>query len=182
MAAAVATGRQLPTQRAYDLVDVRPLGQLLRTSLVLVLRTDAQPLRVPFDAIRSISRRTGEGALVTLLDGRQIVSTFARRPIFGYRFVAYSSLAIAIDRPEGAEVVRTSLVFDEVVATAIPMVEKNGNRFSVHCACRDYVLTSDATRLRQVIINLLSNYESLYMTAAAYFANQPGETQTELEQ
>jgi signal transduction histidine kinase len=46
---------------------------------------------------------------------------------------------------------------DEVVATALPMVEKNGNRFTIHCIQRDYVLTSDATRLRQVLINLLSN-------------------------
>lgn len=46
---------------------------------------------------------------------------------------------------------------DDVVATALPMVEKNGSRFAIHCEMRDYVMTSDATRLRQVVINLLSN-------------------------
>ena len=53
--------------------------------------------------------------------------------------------------------VRLGDLCDEVVATALPMVEKNGNRFAIHCNMRDFVLTSDATRLRQVVINLLSN-------------------------
>lgn len=34
---------------------------------------------LPFDAIRSIARRSGEGALVTLLDGRQVVLTATRQ-------------------------------------------------------------------------------------------------------
>ena len=53
--------------------------------------------------------------------------------------------------------VRVGALCDEVVATALPMIEKNGNRFAIHCNMPDYVLTSDATRLRQVLINLLSN-------------------------
>ena len=46
---------------------------------------------------------------------------------------------------------------DDVVATAQPMVEKNGNRFVTRCLHPDYLLSSDATRLRQVLLNLLSN-------------------------
>lgn len=46
---------------------------------------------------------------------------------------------------------------DEIVATALPMIEKNGNRFVIDCPSREYLLTSDATRLRQVFLNLLSN-------------------------
>lgn len=53
--------------------------------------------------------------------------------------------------------VRLGALCDEVVATALPMVEKNGNRFEIRCNAGDYVLTSDATRLRQVLLNLLSN-------------------------
>jgi signal transduction histidine kinase len=48
-------------------------------------------------------------------------------------------------------------ICDEVVATALQMVEKNGNRLVIRCAERDYLLFSDSTRLRQVFINLLSN-------------------------
>ena len=46
---------------------------------------------------------------------------------------------------------------DDVVATAQPMVEKNGNRFVTRCLQSDYPLSSDATRLRQVLLNLISN-------------------------
>ena len=46
---------------------------------------------------------------------------------------------------------------DEVTATAQPMVEKNANRFVVACAQRDYVLHTDARKLRQILLNLLSN-------------------------
>ena len=46
---------------------------------------------------------------------------------------------------------------DEVVATALPMVEKNGNTFTFVCQSRDHMLRTDATKLRQILLNLLSN-------------------------
>ena len=46
---------------------------------------------------------------------------------------------------------------DEVVATALPMVERNGNVFEIACHHRDYRLTTDPKKLRQMLINLLSN-------------------------
>jgi len=46
---------------------------------------------------------------------------------------------------------------DEVVATALPMVEKNGNAFTFVCQSRDHMLRTDATKLRQILLNLLSN-------------------------
>ncbi|WP_424930247.1 sensor histidine kinase [Amaricoccus tamworthensis] len=46
---------------------------------------------------------------------------------------------------------------DEVVATVAPMVEKNGNTFNFVCQNRDYVLNTDAKKLRQILLNLLSN-------------------------
>ena len=46
---------------------------------------------------------------------------------------------------------------DEVVATALPMVEKNANTFTVLCPQRDYLLRTDAKKLRQTLLNLLTN-------------------------
>lgn len=46
---------------------------------------------------------------------------------------------------------------DEVTATAQPMVEKNANRFTIVCHPRDYLLHTDARKLRQILLNLLSN-------------------------
>ncbi len=46
---------------------------------------------------------------------------------------------------------------DEVVANALPMVKKNGNRFVVICPRRDYQMFTDSKKLRQMLLNLLSN-------------------------
>ena len=46
---------------------------------------------------------------------------------------------------------------DEVVANALPMIERNGNRFVVLCDRRDAELATDAKKLRQILINILSN-------------------------
>ena len=68
--------------------------------------------------------------------------------------------ADAIER-DGArvEVGRLSLgeLCDEVVASALPTIERNRNRFVVVCEQRDAELVTDAKKLRQILINLLSN-------------------------
>lgn len=46
---------------------------------------------------------------------------------------------------------------DEVLASALPIVTKNNNRMDVVCRNRDAVLITDKTKLRQILINLLSN-------------------------
>ena len=46
---------------------------------------------------------------------------------------------------------------DEVVANALPMVERGGNRLVVACEQRDAELVTDAKKLRQILINILGN-------------------------
>jgi len=48
-------------------------------------------------------------------------------------------------------------VIDEVVATAKPLLEKNSNRLEVRCAPDVGQLREDITKVRQVLLNLLSN-------------------------
>lgn len=55
------------------------------------------------------------------------------------------------------EVVRLGSLRDEVVASALPMVERDGNRFVVSCPDPERELVTDARKLRQILINLLSN-------------------------
>ena len=45
----------------------------------------------------------------------------------------------------------------DVVATAQPLVEKNGNRLEVRCAPDVAQIREDVTKVRQVLLNLLSN-------------------------
>jgi PAS domain S-box-containing protein len=46
---------------------------------------------------------------------------------------------------------------DEVVTTAQPLVEKNGNRLIVECGASTGEARADVTKMRQVLLNLLSN-------------------------
>jgi PAS domain S-box-containing protein len=46
---------------------------------------------------------------------------------------------------------------DQVATTVRPLVEKNANTLTVHCPADAGTMHSDATRLRQVLLNLLSN-------------------------
>ncbi|MGO8919506.1 MAG: sensor histidine kinase [Stellaceae bacterium] len=46
---------------------------------------------------------------------------------------------------------------DEVVTTALPLVERNSNELQIRCAGDAGIIIGDATKLRQIILNLLSN-------------------------
>ncbi len=46
---------------------------------------------------------------------------------------------------------------DEVLANALPLVTANGNRFTLRCPDPAIEVQTDARKLRQVVINLLSN-------------------------
>ena len=48
-------------------------------------------------------------------------------------------------------------VVDQVTTTVRPLVEKNGNRLDLQCAAELGTMHADATRVRQVLLNLLSN-------------------------
>jgi PAS domain S-box-containing protein len=45
----------------------------------------------------------------------------------------------------------------ELAATVAPLVEKNGNKFEIELDLNVGMMTSDATRVRQILFNLLSN-------------------------
>ncbi len=49
------------------------------------------------------------------------------------------------------------LLVEDVAATVQPLMHSNGNTFTVECASDLGVVASDPTRLRQVLLNLLSN-------------------------
>jgi PAS domain S-box-containing protein len=50
-----------------------------------------------------------------------------------------------------------SSLINDLLVTAQPLVEKNGNNLQVHCAADLGMMHTDMIRLRQVLLNLLSN-------------------------
>ncbi len=48
-------------------------------------------------------------------------------------------------------------LIDEVIASALPLIEKNNNRLNIECPNRNETVRTDKTKLRQMLINLMSN-------------------------
>lgn len=46
---------------------------------------------------------------------------------------------------------------DDVVATALPTINANGNKLVIDCPMRDEMLSTDRTKVAQIMINLLGN-------------------------
>jgi signal transduction histidine kinase/DNA-binding response OmpR family regulator/putative methionine-R-sulfoxide reductase with GAF domain len=55
------------------------------------------------------------------------------------------------------ETIRVAPLIDEVIGTARPLAERNNNQLSVDCAPDLPAIEADAMRLRQILLNLLSN-------------------------
>ena len=55
------------------------------------------------------------------------------------------------------EPIQVGNLCDGTVAAALPIIEQNGNRLVTDCPIRDKELRTDTKKLRQVLINLLSN-------------------------
>ncbi|WP_287156826.1 response regulator [Chloroflexus sp.] len=60
-------------------------------------------------------------------------------------------MTVSVEYADVADLVRSA------VNTIIPQIEKNRNRLHVHCPPDIGILNSDATKVRQALINLLSN-------------------------
>jgi PAS domain S-box-containing protein len=69
----------------------------------------------------------------------------------------------------------------EVEATIAPLVERNRNRLTVRCAAEPVEMTADMTKIRQILLNLLSNASkftddgSIELVAETTVAGSPGQ-------
>ena len=119
-------------------------------------------LRTPLNAIIGYSDILLEDRDPDAPEHAQIAGDISRINAAGRHLLSLVADVLDGDREEESLHVEThgfrlGSLCDEVVATATPMVERNGNAFNVTCSHPDYVLFTDATKLRQVLLNLLSN-------------------------
>jgi len=118
-------------------------------------------LRTPLNAIigysellREEAEDEGEAAEVADLD---------RIAAAGRHLLSLVNEVLDLSKVEAGKTELATAPFDlaplveEVVATVTPLIERNGNRIDVDCVGDIGSMQSDATKLRQVLFNLLSN-------------------------
>ena len=118
-------------------------------------------LRTPLNAIigysellREEAEDSGNDSAATDLDristaGKHLLSLV--NEVLDLSKVEAGKTALSIERFEVAPLV------DEVVVMVMPLISANGNRVMLDCADDVGAMHSDATKLRQVLFNLLSN-------------------------
>lgn len=120
-------------------------------------------LRTPLNAIIGYSDILLEDATDSKVGNEQTVKDLGRINSAGKHLLSLVSEVLNLDNiVNDVNVLDISEfsagdILDEALASAQPIISKSGNRLDVICKDRDFKLVTDQTKLRQILINLLSN-------------------------
>ena len=148
---------------AIELEKARTLAEETGQARARFFSKMSHELRTPLNAIIGYSDILLEDCQGDGADEKRRMSDINRINAAGRHLLSLVSDVLDANRIEKDVVdvqikpIRLGALVDEVVATAAPMIEQNGNAFAVQCSHRDYELDTDARKLRQILINLLSN-------------------------
>ena len=119
-------------------------------------------LRTPLNAVIGYSEILIEDA-ATDGSGEERIADLRRIHAAGRHLLALVNDVLDLAKIEAGRVDVVAEPFelrgflDEVAATVLPMVERNGNELQIRCAGDAGIVVGDATKLRQIVLNLLSN-------------------------
>ncbi len=148
---------------AIELEKARSVAEEMGEARARFFSKMSHELRTPLNAIIGYSEILLEDCQDDSTGATQRAGDITRINAAGRHLLSLVSDVLDINRIEkdvvDVEVSEFTLgsLCDDVVATAAAMVEKNGNTFSTHCAHRNYRLRTDAKKLRQILLNLLTN-------------------------
>ena len=120
-------------------------------------------LRTPLNVIIGYSEILLEDCTDRSDVGAQTAQDLSRINAAGKHLLSLVSQALDSDKIERGELTVDIDAFDlgqlcdDVVATILPTIEKNGNRLVVECPARAETVTTDRTKMAQILINLLGN-------------------------
>ena len=125
------------------------------------LATMSHELRTPLNAVIGYSEMLADDAVAQGHDGA--ATDLNRITAAGRHLLTLVSDILDLSKIEAnrleleSRAVDLVLLVHDVAATVQPLMQSNGNTFTVECAADLGVVASDPTRLRQVLLNLLSN-------------------------
>jgi signal transduction histidine kinase len=118
-------------------------------------------LRTPLNAVIGYSEMLLEDAAAE--GGEELVADLRRIHTAGRHLLSLVNDVLDLSKIEAGRMematapIELCAFLDEVAATVLPLVERNGNRLDTRCAAEIGTLVGDATKLRQILLNLLGN-------------------------
>jgi PAS domain S-box-containing protein len=125
------------------------------------LASTSHELRTPLNAIIGYSEMLQEQAVEDGQDG--YAADLGKIHSAGQHLLAVINDILDLSKIEAGkmelylETVAVRPLIDEVVTTVRPLIAKHGNRFELEAADDLGTIRADATRMRQILLNLLSN-------------------------
>jgi PAS domain S-box-containing protein len=161
----VVGGRRVGLMALYhditELLRARSDAEAANSAKSQFLASMSHELRTPLNAILGYSEMLQEdaadrGESASVPDLQKIHSA-------GKHLLALINDVLDLSKIEAGkmqlylETFEVAPLVEQVASTVRPLVEKNANRLAVRCAVDLGTMHSDATRIRQVLLNLLSN-------------------------
>ena len=161
----VQTKKVIATRR--ELADQKQIAETARETAIAAnqaksafLANMSHELRTPLNAIIGYSEMLEEDAADS---GSELVADVQKIRTAGQHLLGLINNVLDVSKIEAGkmslfiESVNLDKVVDDVAVTARPLIEKNGNAFDLSAATPLGTVRCDATKLRQIMLNLLSN-------------------------
>ena len=148
-------------QARQTALEARDAAEAANRAKSAFLANMSHELRTPLNAIIGYSEMLEEDAQAS--GNAPFVSDLQKIRAAGKHLLGLINDVLDLSKVEAGkmklflETFDVAKVVEEVVSTASPLVEKNGNKLVVRCAPHVGQLREDITKVRQVLLNLLSN-------------------------